>query len=65
MKKLPMGRIRKGGIRSCLTMVRISGLRSMIGAVPGAVIGGIIGGVGGSFGGSYLGTLSVDKVYGR
>ena len=31
----------------------------------GAIIGGIIGRVCGSFGGSYLGTLSVDKAYGR
>ncbi len=46
--------------------LRIGGMiGGSIGAVPGAVIGGIIGGVGGAFGGSYLGTLSVDKAYGR
>ena len=46
--------------------LRIGGLiGGSVGAVPGAIIGGIIGGVGGAFGGSYLGTLSVDKAYGR
>ena len=55
-----------GGWAGALAGLKIGGMiGGNIGAVPGAVIGGIIGGVGGSFGGSYLGTLSVDKVYGR
>lgn len=36
-----------------------------VGVVPGTIVGGAIGGVVGTFGGGYLGTLSVDKVYGR
>ena len=55
-----------GGWAGALAGLKMGGMiGGSIGAVPGAVIGGIIGGVGGSFGGSYLGTLSVDKVYGR
>ena len=55
-----------GGWAGALASLKIGGMiGGSIGAVPGTVIGGIIGGVGGSFGGSYLGTLSVDKVYGR
>ena len=55
-----------GGWAGAWAGLKVGGfIGGSIGAVPGAIIGGIIGGVCGSFGGSYLGTLSVDKAYGR
>lgn len=61
LEKYSKGQLQLLAKSCCVRSPRFGG----VGVVPGTIVGGAIGGVVGTFGGGYLGTLSVDKVYGR